>query len=161
MFPFLVCDQTIFLTIHLQDNTIIATAIPRITDHFKALNDVGWYGSSYLLTTCAFQLLFGKFYTFFSIKWTYLGAIFVFEIGSAICGAAPTSVALIVGRAIAGLGSAGIFAGALVIIAYTVPLHKRPICELAHYFQRAHITNTSQTPASSAQCTVLPASPVH
>ena len=42
------------------DNTIIATAIPRITDHFKAINDVGWYGSSYLLTTCAFQLLFGK-----------------------------------------------------------------------------------------------------
>lgn len=27
------------------DNTIIATAIPRITDHFKALDDVGWYGS--------------------------------------------------------------------------------------------------------------------
>ena len=27
------------------DNTIIATAIPRITDDFKALQDVGWYGS--------------------------------------------------------------------------------------------------------------------
>jgi len=27
------------------DNTIIATAIPKITDHFKALDDVGWYGS--------------------------------------------------------------------------------------------------------------------
>jgi hypothetical protein len=34
------------------DNTIIATAIPRITDQFKALDDVGWYGSAYLLTTC-------------------------------------------------------------------------------------------------------------
>jgi hypothetical protein len=51
------------------DNTIIATAIPRITDQFKALNDVGWYGSSYLLTTCATQLIYGKFYTFYSIKW--------------------------------------------------------------------------------------------
>ena len=29
----------------IQDNTIIATAIPKITDHFKALDDVGWYGS--------------------------------------------------------------------------------------------------------------------
>ena len=28
-----------------QDNTIIATAIPKITDHFEALDDVGWYGS--------------------------------------------------------------------------------------------------------------------
>ena len=27
------------------DNTIIATAIPRITDDFHALQDVGWYGS--------------------------------------------------------------------------------------------------------------------
>jgi len=111
----------------LQDNTIIATAIPKITDHFKALDDVGWYGSAYLLTTCAFQLLFGKFYTFFSLKRVYLVAIVIFELGSVVCGAAPTSVALIVGRAIAGLGSAGIFSGALVIIAYTVPLVKRPI----------------------------------
>ena len=93
------------------DNTIIATAIPKITDYFKALDDVGWYGSAYLLTTCAFQLLFGKLYTFFSIKWVYLGAIFVFEVGSVICGAAPTSVALIIGRAVAGVGSAGIFSG--------------------------------------------------
>lgn len=83
--------------------------------------------SAYLLTTCAFQLLFGKFYTFFSIKWVYLIAIGIFELGSLICGAAPTSVALIIGRAIAGIGSAGIFSGALVIVAYTVPLVKRPI----------------------------------
>ncbi|KAL8745298.1 MAG: hypothetical protein Q9190_002556 [Brigantiaea leucoxantha] len=109
------------------DNTIIATAIPKITDHFKSLDDVGWYGSVYLLTTCAFQLMFGKFYTFFSIKWVYLVAIAIFELGSLICGAAPTSEALIVGRAIAGVGSAGIFSGALVIVAYTVPLIKRPI----------------------------------
>ncbi|KIW82936.1 hypothetical protein Z517_02179 [Fonsecaea pedrosoi CBS 271.37] len=109
------------------DNTIIATAIPKITDHFKSLGDVGWYGSSYLLTTCALQLFFGKLYTFYSIKTVYLVSIVIFEVGSAVCGGAPTSDALIVGRAIAGVGSAGIFSGALVIIAYTVPLKKRPI----------------------------------
>lgn len=27
------------------DNSIIATAIPRITDEFNSLDDVGWYGS--------------------------------------------------------------------------------------------------------------------
>ncbi|OQV06046.1 hypothetical protein CLAIMM_10684 isoform 2 [Cladophialophora immunda] len=109
------------------DNTIIATAIPKITDHFNSLGDVGWYGSSYLLTTCALQLFFGKLYTFYSIKTVYLVSIVIFEVGSAVCGGAPTSDALIVGRAIAGVGSAGIFSGALVIIAYTVPLIKRPI----------------------------------
>lgn len=108
------------------DNTIIATAIPRITDQFKALNDVGWYGSSYLLTTCATQLIYGKLYTFYSIKWIYLTALFIFEIGSLICGVAPNSTALILGRAIAGVGAAGIFSGAILIIANTVPLRQRP-----------------------------------
>ncbi|KAI9810458.1 MAG: hypothetical protein M1827_006234 [Pycnora praestabilis] len=109
------------------DRTIIATAIPRITDDFDSLGDVGWYGSAYLITTCAFQLMFAKFYTFYSPKSVFLFAIGVFELGSAICGAAPNSTAFIVGRAIAGLGSAGIFSGAIVIVVYTVPLHKRPI----------------------------------
>ena len=36
-------------------------------------------------------------------------------------------MALIIGRAIAGVGSAGIFSGGLIIIAYSVPLEKRPI----------------------------------
>ena len=112
-----------------QDNTIIATAIPRITDHFGALDDIGWYGSSYLLTTCAFQLMFGKFYTFFPVKWVFLIAIGIFEIGSAVCGAAPNSESLIIGRAVSGLGAAGIFSGALVIVAHSIPLEKRPICE--------------------------------
>lgn len=40
---------------------------------------------------------------------------------------APSSTVLIVGRAIAGVGSAGIFTGALVTISQTVPLVKRPI----------------------------------
>ena len=109
------------------DNTIIATAIPKITDQFQSLDDVGWYASSYLLTTCALQLFFGKLYTFYSIKWTFLVSIGIFEVGSAVCGAAPSSTALIVGRAVAGIGSAGLFSGALVIIAYTVPMVKRPV----------------------------------
>ena len=50
----------------------------------------------------------------------------MFEIGSALCGAAPNSIAFIVGRAIAGLGSAGIFSGGMMIIISMVPLRKRP-----------------------------------
>lgn len=109
------------------DNAIIATAIPKITDQFHSLGDVGWYGSAYTLTTAALQLLFGKFYSFFSIKLVFLIAIGFFELGSLICGVAPNSIALILGRAIAGIGSAGLFSGALIILAHSVPLDKRPI----------------------------------
>ncbi|KAJ7784934.1 putative efflux pump antibiotic resistance protein [Mycena maculata] len=109
------------------DNTIIDTAVPKITDEFKSLNDVGWYSSAYLLTTAGTQLLFGKFYTHFSIKRVYVISIIIFELGSFVCGAAPTSSIFIIGRAIAGVGNAGIFSGGLVIIAHTVPLAKRPV----------------------------------
>ncbi|KAJ7064712.1 major facilitator superfamily domain-containing protein [Mycena amicta] len=108
------------------DNTILATAIPRITDHFNSLDDVPWYLSAYLLTSASTQLLFGKFYSFLPVKWVYITAVTLFEVGSAVCGAAPSSNALIVGHAIAGLGSAGIFSGAIIIISHSVPLVKRP-----------------------------------
>ncbi|OAQ59416.2 MFS toxin efflux pump [Pochonia chlamydosporia 170] len=108
------------------DNSIIATAIPRITDEFRSLPDVGWYGSAYMLTGSSFQLLFGKFYTFWSIKWVFLSTIGIFELGSLVCAVAPNSMTLVIGRAVAGMGSAGILAGALTILAYTVPLEKRP-----------------------------------
>lgn len=109
------------------DRTIIATAIPRITDQFHSLNDIGWYGSAYMLTGCAFQLFLGRLYTFYSAKSIFLCCIVVFEVGSAICGAAPSSPVFIVGRAIAGLGAAGIFSGAIVLQISVVPLHKRPV----------------------------------
>ncbi|CEJ82418.1 hypothetical protein VHEMI02484 [[Torrubiella] hemipterigena] len=109
------------------DFSIIATAIPAITSEFSSLNDVGWYGSAYLLTTVSSQLLVGKFYTIFSIKWVFLISLLIFCIGSAICGAAPNSVALILGRAIAGCGNAGLLSGALLIMAHSVPLALRPL----------------------------------
>jgi hypothetical protein len=109
------------------DRLIISTAIPQITDDFHSVTDIGWYGSAYLLSNAAFQLMYGKLYTFFSIKIVFITAIVLFEVGSAVCGAAPNSVAFIVGRAIAGLGSAGIMSGAIVILIYSVPLHRRPL----------------------------------
>jgi fucose permease len=109
------------------DNTIIATAIPRITTVFDSLNDVGWYGSSYLLTTTSLQPSFGKIYTYFNIKWTFITAVFIFEVGSVLCAAAQSSTMLIVGRAVAGVGAAAIFSGGMTIVGYTVPLRKRPI----------------------------------
>jgi len=109
------------------DNTIIATAIPRITTVFNSLEDVGWYGSSYLLTTTSLQPSFGKVYTYFNVKWTYISAILIFELGSVLCGAAVNSEMLIVGRAVAGAGAAALFSGGMTIVAYSVPLRKRPI----------------------------------
>jgi MFS family permease len=94
-----------------QDKLIISTAIPQITDEFHSANNIGWYGTAYLLTNCAFLLVFGKIYTVFNVKATFLTAVVLFEVGSAICGAAPNSIAFIIGRAIAGLGAGGVGSG--------------------------------------------------
>ena len=51
----------------------------------------------------------------------------IFEVGSLICGVAPNSKALIVGRAIAGLGGAGLSVGGTSIVSFTVPPAKRPM----------------------------------
>ena len=67
------------------DTTIIATAIPVISERFHALQDVGWYVSAYFLTNCAFQLLYGKLCTLYAVNWIYIGAVAIFEIGSLIC----------------------------------------------------------------------------
>jgi len=123
------------------DQMIIATAIPKITTQFHSLEDVGWYGSAYLLTTTSLQPTYGKVYSFFNVKYTFVFAMFVFELGSVICAVAPNSKALIVGRAIAGTGAAGLYSGGMTMIGYAVPLAKRAIylASLASMFGIASI----------------------
>lgn len=108
------------------DMTIVATAIPRITDQFRRLQDVGWYGSAFFLTLAVFQSFWGKAYKYFLLKPTFLAAVCLFEVGSLICAAAPNSIALIVGRAVTGLGGAGVTSGCYVIIAYISSPAKAP-----------------------------------
>jgi MFS family permease len=80
-----------------------------------------------MVTACCFQLLWGKVYGFYPAKYVFLALVLLFEVGSVICAAAPNSRAFILGRAIAGIGSAGIMSGAIVLMISAVPLHKRPL----------------------------------
>ncbi|KAK4691717.1 MFS transporter, DHA2 family, glioxin efflux transporter, partial [Lecanoromycetidae sp. Uapishka_2] len=109
------------------DQTIIGTAIPKITDEFHGLKDVSWYAAAYFMTFGATQTSAGKVYAHFDLKWSFLISMFVFEVGSLICGVAPNSKSLVVGRAIAGLGAAGLSVGGTSIIAFTVRPAKRPL----------------------------------
>lgn len=47
--------------------------------------------------------MYGTIYKLFNVKWAYLAAVFIFEVGSLVTAVAPTSTAFIVGRAIAGV----------------------------------------------------------
>ncbi|OJI81769.1 hypothetical protein ASPTUDRAFT_126472 [Aspergillus tubingensis CBS 134.48] len=109
------------------DTTIISVAVPSISTTFQAFDDVGWYGSAYLLTVTAFQPAFGNVFQLFDAKATYLSVAVLFEAGSVLCAASPSSTAFIVGRAITGVGAAGLYQGALSIVGLSVPLEKRPM----------------------------------
>ena len=64
----LVCNFLALFLVAL-DRTIIATAVPRISDEFKSLGDIGWYGAAYMLTTACAQLVYGRIYKFYDMKW--------------------------------------------------------------------------------------------
>ncbi|KAJ5631815.1 uncharacterized protein N7484_011915 [Penicillium longicatenatum] len=123
MISIVLCLATLCVSI---DNTIISTAVPRITKQFHSIDDVGWYAAIYPLTSCAFQPSYGKIYTLFSSKSVFLAALLIFEVGSVVCATALTSHVFILGRALAGVGSAGIQAGTTLILAECVPLSQRP-----------------------------------
>jgi MFS family permease len=52
--------------------------------------------------------------------------MFIFEAGSLICGVAPNPTTLIVGRAIAGVGGAGVGVGVFTMIGLAAAPEKRP-----------------------------------
>ncbi|PYI00692.1 MFS general substrate transporter [Aspergillus sclerotiicarbonarius CBS 121057] len=117
---------TLVVFLMLLDVSIVSTAIPHITSEFHSLDDVAWYGSAYTIASASLQPLTGKFYSNFQQKWTFLSFFAVFELGSLICGVATSSKMLIVGRAVAGMGSSGMVNGALNILASSLPMHRRP-----------------------------------
>lgn len=72
------------------------------------------------------KLYSGFAYGKFDNKWVYIMSIIIFETGSAICGGAPNMDALIVGRAIAGVGGAGQYLGSVWCLFFPIAEHIEP-----------------------------------
>ena len=108
------------------DLTIVSVVVPSLTNEFKTINDIGWYGAAYGMTSSATVFFFGKVYTVFDVKRTYLSSFIVFCLGSVICTFAQSSKMFIFGRALAGFGSAWQGAGMVLQVNMMFPLAKRP-----------------------------------
>ena len=130
---------------HYQDRNTVGVAVPSISNQFDSFDQnilVRVRVSSHLfhlptangqnlctspsLSLDSLLMMTLAQQTFFSPKWTFIILIVIFEVGSVVCAAGPTSPAFIVGHAIAGIGSAGTFTGAMVIFVDLLPLQKRP-----------------------------------
>jgi MFS family permease len=109
------------------DNTIVADIQPVIVTHFQDVSKLSWLSVAFLIGAAATNLVWGKVFGQFNAKWTYIFCVFLFELGSAVCGAAPSMNALIIGRAICGVGGSGMYVGVMTLLAATTTMHERPM----------------------------------
>ncbi|KAL8729093.1 MAG: hypothetical protein Q9181_005113 [Wetmoreana brouardii] len=109
------------------DNTIVADVQPAIIERFGSISKLPWLSVAFLVAAAGTNLVWGKIYAQFDAKILYLSSVFLFEAGSAICGAANTMDALIVGRAICGFGGAGLYLGVMTLLSVNTTEHERPM----------------------------------
>ncbi|KAE9377238.1 MFS general substrate transporter [Stipitochalara longipes BDJ] len=109
------------------DNTIAADIQSAVIESFGDISKLAWLGSGFPLGSIATILTLGKAYGIFNVKWLHISSVTTFAIGSAICGAAPTMDALIVGRVIAGIGGGGMYLGNLNLITLNTSLRERSV----------------------------------
>ncbi|KAI9891417.1 MAG: hypothetical protein M1814_002736 [Vezdaea aestivalis] len=108
------------------DNTVVADVQPAIVNRFQSIDKLPWLSVAFLLGAASTNLIWGKIYGQFNAKWLYLGTTLLFEVGSAICGAAPSMTALIIGRALAGVGGAGMYVGVMTLLSVNTTEQERP-----------------------------------
>ncbi|KAG4087943.1 major facilitator superfamily-domain-containing protein [Neocallimastix lanati (nom. inval.)] len=109
------------------DISIVATALPTISNQFHSKDEYTWVITSYMLAKTAFQPMFGKFADIFGRRPIMICVLIVFVGTSAICGAANNIKMLIIFRGIQGIGGGGIMAMTNIIISDIVPLKQRGV----------------------------------
>ncbi|RMJ23461.1 MFS drug transporter [Aspergillus sp. HF37] len=90
------------------DITIISTALPAIADHFHSAYAYTWIGGAYVLANTATVPSWGKLSDILGTKPLLLGAVAIFFIGSLICSVGESMPLFLFGRAVQGLGTAGL-----------------------------------------------------
>lgn len=107
------------------DQTIVSTALPGIVSDLGGLERYTWVTTVYLLVSTLLVPLYGKLSDIMNRKTLELWSVVVFLLGSVLCGTSHDMTQLIVFRGIQGLGGAGLFALAFIIISDLYPPRER------------------------------------
>ena len=125
--------MTVFLAILLAlllaalDQTIVATALPKIVEDLAGVERYTWVATMYLLASTSLALVYGKLADTYARRHVTLAAVGLFLGGSVACGlagiAGPLPLLgdgmsqLVISRGIQGMGAGGIFAMTFIVIA--------------------------------------------
>ncbi|WP_455382123.1 MDR family MFS transporter [Salinispira pacifica] len=117
------------------DQTIVSTALPKIVADLNGLGRYAWVATAYLLSSTLLVPIYGKLADNHNRKTIELSAIGIFLAGSFLCGAAgelgripflgDAMTQLVIFRGLQGIGGAGLFAMAFIIIADLFPPAER------------------------------------
>ncbi|KAI0701349.1 MFS general substrate transporter [Cytidiella melzeri] len=107
------------------DQTIVATALPRISSDLHGGRSSSWIATAYLLTSLSLTPLYGRWSDIFGRKQVLLVSLSVFLVFSLACALARTMTQLIIFRALQGIGGGAIITMVLIIVSDIVSLKDR------------------------------------
>src|SRR5207247_4362834 len=107
------------------DQTIVATALPKVVSQLGGLTHYSCVFTAYMHGSTVPVPLYGKLGDAHGRKPLFLVAISIFLVGSALCGLAQNMVQLVVFRAIQGVGAGGLFPLTLAMVGMIVPPRDR------------------------------------
>jgi EmrB/QacA subfamily drug resistance transporter len=107
------------------DQTIVATALPKVVSELGGITQYSWVFTAYMLGSTVTVPLYGKLGDAHGRKPLFIVAITIFLAGSALCGLAQNMVQLVVFRAIQGVGAGGLFPLTLAMVGMIVPPRDR------------------------------------
>jgi len=107
------------------DQTIIATAMPKIVHELNGLEHLSWVFTAYLLASTIVVPIAGKISDIYGRKIFYIVSITIFLLGSILSGLAQSMTQLIFFRAIQGIGAGAIMANSFTIVGDLFPPRER------------------------------------
>ncbi|BBH22925.1 MFS transporter [Paenibacillus baekrokdamisoli] len=115
---------TLFMA--MLDNLVIGVALPSIQQSFHAsISDMEWFMNAYTLAFAVLLIPFSVLGERFGRKRMFLTGIVLFTLGSALSGLSDSSIALILSRALQGIGGAAIVPISLTLVNSAFPADKR------------------------------------
>ena len=107
------------------DQTVVATATPRIVADLGGFDRYSWVTTAYLVASVTVMPIVGRLTDMYGRKWFYIPGIAVFLLGSALAGLSQSMDQLIIFRVVQGLGAGVMMANGFIAIGDLFPPHQR------------------------------------